>query len=120
MLSIPRAVALVLAASIVLGVASASSAAAATTPASTFPIQGIPQFNALPGGGAGAAAGPCGSSSASIGPGATAGTSAQVCGAGLTYIGPAIGEVASVIGPTVIGPAVIGVSVVSAGGGVVS
>jgi hypothetical protein len=36
---------------------------------------------------------------------------------GLTFIGPAIGQVASVIGPTIIGPSVIGNLVVAAGNG---
>jgi hypothetical protein len=36
-------------------------------------------------------------------------------GAGLSFVGPAIGQIATVTGPTIIGPAVIGTSVVSAG-----
>jgi hypothetical protein len=36
-------------------------------------------------------------------------------GGGLSFIGPAVGQVASVIGPTIIGPVYIGTSIVSAG-----
>ena len=53
-----------------------------------------------------------------MGQGTTAGTVASVCqGAGLAFIGPAIGQVTSVIGPTIIGPAVVGNVVVSGGSG---
>jgi hypothetical protein len=39
-------------------------------------------------------------------------------GAGLSFTGPAIGQIASVIGPTIISPTVVGASiVVSAGNG---
>jgi hypothetical protein len=39
-----------------------------------------------------------------------------VCqGTGLSFVGPAIGQIATVIGPTIIGPAVIGNVTVSAG-----
>jgi hypothetical protein len=47
--------------------------------------------------------------------GATAGTETKVCqGGGLVFVGPAVGQVATVIGPTVIGPAQVS-AVVSAG-----
>jgi hypothetical protein len=40
-------------------------------------------------------------------------------GAGLSFTGPAIGQIATVIGPTIISPAVVGSPiVVSAGSGV--
>jgi hypothetical protein len=43
-------------------------------------------------------------------------SSNQVCiGAGLSFIGPAIGQIATVIGPTIIGPAFVGSINVSAG-----
>jgi hypothetical protein len=38
---------------------------------------------------------------------------------GLSFIGPSVGQIASVIGPTIIGPSVVGGVVVSAGNGVV-
>jgi hypothetical protein len=41
--------------------------------------------------------------------------SQQCLGAGLSFVGPAIGQIATVIGPTIIGPANIGTTVVSAG-----
>jgi hypothetical protein len=66
--------------------------------------------------GGGAVAGPCGRPTAGQGQGGSGTVSTQVCqGAGLTFIGPAIGEIASVVGPTIIGPAFVGNSIVSAG-----
>jgi hypothetical protein len=63
-------------------------------------------------------AGACSTVSPHSGQGATAGTASQVCmGSGLSFVGPAIGQVATVIGPTIIGPAVIGSVVVAAGNG---
>ena len=102
---------------------SAPAAIASTTPA--------PHFAAPPGfpvgGGAatlrGAAAGDggiCGAPSASQGNGASvAGTAAQVCLApgSLSFVGPAIGQVSSIVGPTIIGPTV-GVSVIQSAGSV--
>jgi hypothetical protein len=49
------------------------------------------------------------------GVGAAGGTTSQSCGAVLSFIGPAIGEVATVIGPTIIGSAVLAPVSVSAG-----
>jgi hypothetical protein len=62
------------------------------------------------------AAGPCGAAVANEGQARTGGTSTQACvGAGLSFIGPQIGQVATVIGPTIITPAFVGVSIVSGG-----
>jgi hypothetical protein len=52
----------------------------------------------------------CGSSTASqggIGASTAGGTTAQVClGPGaLSFVGPAIGQISSIVGPTIIGPA---------------
>jgi hypothetical protein len=48
--------------------------------------------------------------------GSWSGTTDIVCvGAGLSYIGPAIGQVATVMGPTIIGPAVVGTTIVAGG-----
>jgi hypothetical protein len=58
-----------------------------------------------------AAAGPCGSATGSEVVGRK-GTTAQVCG-GLSFVGPAIGEITTVIGPTIISPAVVGSSIVN-------
>jgi hypothetical protein len=100
--------------------ASPSTPVAPTVP-SAFPLQGTPWFTSAPlasAGGVSSISGPCGTSSGQEGQGATAGTASSVCsGAGLTFIGPAIGQVATVIGPTIIGPAVVGNLVVSAGNG---
>jgi hypothetical protein len=66
-------------------------------------------------GGANAAA--CGISSGNEGQGGTAGTETVVCNGagGLSFVGPQIGQVASVIGPTIIGGVVTG-SVITAAG----
>src|SRR5438309_6690878 len=46
------------------------------------------------------------------GQGGTAGNQPQVClGSGLSFIGPAVGQVATVIGPTTIGPAQVNANV---------
>ena len=43
------------------------------------------------------------------GQGGTGGTTAQAClGAGVSYVGPAIGQIATVIGPTIISPGFVG------------
>jgi hypothetical protein len=114
----------------VLAITASAPVAGAALPAG-FPMPGLPLPGATPLGGLNTAAyvpvglaavgaealpaGACGHKSVE-GQGATAGTTDQVCvGSGLVFIGPAIGQVATVIGPTVIGPAVIGTSVVSAG-----
>jgi hypothetical protein len=114
----------------VLAIAASVPVAGAALPAG-FPMPGFPLPGATPLGGLNAAtyapvglaaigaealpSGVCRHTSVE-GQGATAGTSDQVCvGSGLVYIGPAIGQVATVIGPTIIGPAVVGTSVISAG-----
>ena len=47
----------------------------------------------------------------------TGGTENEICqgGGGLAFVGPAIGQVATVIGPTIIGPSQTGTVVVSPG-----
>jgi hypothetical protein len=104
-----------------LGVA-APPAGASTVPVSTglVPYQSVP---ALGGPAVGATGNPstslgaCNNTTGPEGQGAVAGNRPQVCqgAGGLSFIGPSIGQVASVIGPTIIGPAVIGSSIVSAG-----
>jgi hypothetical protein len=60
--------------------------------------------------------GPCGTPTGAEGQGGTGGTAQQAClGAGLSYVGPAIGQIASVIGPTIISPGGVGTVIVSAG-----
>jgi hypothetical protein len=62
-----------------------------------------------------AVAGACGRPSVQ-GQSSVGGVNDQVCqGAGLTFNGPAIGEIATIIGPTIIGPALVGTSILSAG-----
>jgi hypothetical protein len=80
------------------------------TGAGTFPAAW-----AIPAGNTSVTPGQC-SSTIAGGVGPPGQTTSQVCqGSGLTFIGPAVGQVASVIGPTTIGPAFIGTSIVSAG-----
>jgi hypothetical protein len=100
--------------------ASAPAAGASTTAGYRLAFPGVlPGNQGFPLGGGGpsnAAAGPCGYAVGSEEQGRTGGNFNQVCaGTGLTFIGPSIGQVASVIGPTIIGPASIGVATTSAG-----
>jgi hypothetical protein len=78
---------------------------------------GIP----YPGASAAVPTGACNSATVD-GQGRTGGTQTHVCtGAGLTFIGPSVGQMASVIGPTIISPVVnIGASVQSAGNVVIA
>jgi hypothetical protein len=60
-------------------------------------------------------AGSC-SSSSNDGQGGTGGTENKICqGGGLVFVGPAVGQVATVVGPTIIGPSQVGTVVVSRG-----
>jgi hypothetical protein len=56
----------------------------------------------------------CGSN-APAGNGPAGGTTSQTCGSVLSFIGPSIGQIASVIGPTIIGSTVVGQVTVSSG-----
>jgi hypothetical protein len=49
------------------------------------------------------------------GNGTAGGTTAQTCGALLSFVAPSIGEIASVMGPTIIGSTVLAPVTVSAG-----
>jgi hypothetical protein len=96
-----------------------ASASALATPSVGLPTGVLPSadyasaFPPLDGnaGAVGAGSGGiCGSTSASqggIGDGTAGGTTAQVCLApgALSFVGPAIGQVSSIVGPTIIGPA---------------
>jgi hypothetical protein len=99
----------------------APAARASTFPAGTIPVgvSGIAGGVTLPVGGNGAlASGLCGgTSTAGQGQGGTGGATSQHClGAGLSFTGPAIGQIATVIGPTIISPAVVGTAIVVSGG----
>ncbi|MCW3066927.1 MAG: hypothetical protein JWN32_4099 [Solirubrobacterales bacterium] len=99
-------------------VLSAPTAGASTLPAWSVPasLQGAPVGVNLPGlADAAVPTATCGTAT-NDGQGRTGGTATEVCmGSGLNFVGPAVGQIASVIGPTIIGPAVIGTSVQSAG-----
>jgi hypothetical protein len=92
-----------------------------TNPSGAFAFQAMPWFTGtafVPPASMASGTGPCGASTGQEGQGAAGGTTATVCsGGGLTFVGPAIGQIATVIGPTIIGPAVVGNLVVSAGNG---
>jgi hypothetical protein len=108
--------ALAVTAALVIG---APAAGASTLPARSVPASflGTPVGGATVPGLAGVTvpSSTCGTATVD-GQGRTGGTASEVCtGAGLTFVGPAIGQIASVMGPTIIGPAVIGTSVQSAG-----
>ena len=88
--------------------------------------QGVPPFPAWGGGfpawgggigvgvpSAGLGASPCGTALAG-GQGSPA--APAVCAGGLSFVGPTIGQIASVIGPTIISPAVVGTPVIVAAG----
>jgi hypothetical protein len=72
---------------------------------------GLPDINGI-GGQAGSFG--CGSN-APAGNGTAGGTANQTCGALLSFIGPSIGEIASVMEPTIIGSTVLAPVTVSAG-----
>jgi hypothetical protein len=51
-----------------------------------------------------------------VAPGATGGTENRICqGSGLVFVGPQVGQIATVVGPTIIGPGFVGNAVSSAG-----
>jgi hypothetical protein len=119
LLRIPPIAALGAAAALAVG----APAAGATVPipfggVGTIPIGGLsagsgfgPQST-----GAGTGTSGCGSSAGTQLLGRTGGQNATICDAGLVFVGPAVGQVSSVIGPTIISPAVVGNSfIVSAG-----
>jgi hypothetical protein len=62
---------------------------------------------------AGLGASPCGTAVAG---GQGSPVAPAVCASGLSFVGPTIGQIASVIGPTIISPAVVGTSVIVASG----
>jgi hypothetical protein len=129
MIPLRRAVVSALAVSAALSVGAPAATASPlnmpnfTFPTASFPIPAggfsFPAVAAGPGGTASGDGGVCGSSSASQGNGSVAGATAQVCPGpgGLSYIGPAIGQISSIVGPTIIGPSV-GVSVIQSAGNV--
>ena len=102
----------------VLG-ATAPAASASTLPTPTFGWPAlttasypwsVPPLDGNAGAVGSGSGGICGSSTATqggIGASTAGGTTAQVClGPGaLSFVGPAIGEISSIVGPTIIGPA---------------
>ncbi|MDX6657614.1 MAG: hypothetical protein QOH62_2407 [Solirubrobacteraceae bacterium] len=76
------------------------SGASAQSPG--YPLPQPPSANSALGGNEIGSAGCVGPNRPALG-GNTAGTSAETCGALLSFTGPQIGQIASVMGPTVIG-----------------
>lgn len=106
--------ALVASAALAAGAPAAGASTPFTLPAFAVPASGavLPTAVGNPVGQQGA----CGTATGPQGQARTGGTNNPVCvGAGLSFVGPAIGQIATVIGPTIIGPAVVGNSIVSAG-----
>jgi hypothetical protein len=93
------------------------AAPVASARAATNPFAGVtPGGQGLGVGAVTPVSGACGIPTGAENQGGTGGTNNSAClGVGLVYNGPQIGQIASVIGPTVIGPAVVGTSIVSAG-----
>jgi hypothetical protein len=115
MLSTRKRLAAVIAAIGVLASVAPVAGARAAIPG--FPgLSGVAPLGVSPlGGDFAGSVGPCSRSSAE-GQAGTGSYATQVCqGSGLSFVGPAVGQVASVIGPTIIGPTSIGSVVVSAG-----
>jgi hypothetical protein len=112
---------LLIAAAAAAGLLTAAAPAANASTASPSPyVLPATGWTVPPGTGIGARSQPgvCGLGGNSDGQGGTAGVENVVCqGGGLVFVGPAVGQIASVIGPTIIGPAVVGSLVVSAGNG---
>jgi hypothetical protein len=81
--------------------------------------QDVPAFPAFGGGvgvgvpSAGLGTSPCGTA---IAGGQGSPVAPAVCAGGLSFVGPTIGQIASVIGPTIISPAVVGTPVIVAAG----
>jgi hypothetical protein len=82
--------------------------------AAIIPPIGFPGLGSAVGGAQSGSGGCAGTVRPSLGGGNTGSTSAQTCGAVLIFNGPQIGQIASVIGPTIMGVALSPV-VVSAG-----
>jgi hypothetical protein len=73
-----------------------------------FPVAGVPAA-------AGQAVGPCGTIS-DEGQGRASGNEASVCqGAGLAFIGPSVGQLATIVGPTIISPGFVGTVILTTG-----
>jgi hypothetical protein len=101
------------------GAPASASTPAIPLPADVFPFAGIPLGAGPVGAGGSQLSGACGESIGQHGQGAAGGNATQVCtGAGLTLVAPQVGQVASIVGPTVIGPAIV-ISITSAGSGAI-
>jgi hypothetical protein len=87
-----------------IGAPGAGAATSFPVPSGFGGLAGFVPGGVAAGNGIAGAFGPCSRPSAE-GQGGTGAADHQVCqGAGLSFIGPAIGQVATVIGPTIIGP----------------
>jgi hypothetical protein len=93
----------------------AVAAPVSSASAFTWPVNstwgGVPKVNNF--GGQGGGFGCAENFPTGVGP--AGGTTNQACGPGLTFIGPSVGQVASVVGPTIIGSTVLAPINTSAG-----
>jgi hypothetical protein len=109
--------ALAVAAALCVGAPAASASTARTSPLSSLTafarFQARPVALSIP---AGIPAGACSTPTGNEGQGRTGGTDIYSCvGAGLSFIGPSIGQISSVIGPTIMSPGFVGTVIVSGG-----
>ena len=107
----PLVAALAATAALAVGAPGAGATTVPALPTSFAGSSGL-AIGALPTAPGGAAAGSCGSANGSVLQGHIGETSPHVCG-GLAFIGPSIGQIATVIGPTIISPAVSGAAIVT-------
>jgi hypothetical protein len=79
------------------------------------PSAGFPAVSAAVPAAAGQAVGPCGTIS-DEGQGRASGNEASVCqGSGLAFIGPSVGQLATIVGPTIISPGFVGTVILTTG-----
>lgn len=107
---------------VVVAIAAIAVVAIAAPGASADP--GFPGFSGVPGvavapspvGNVAGLIGPCGRSTPQGQGGTGSANQNQICqGAGLVFVGPAVGQVVSIVGPTIIGPAAVGNIALGAG-----
>ena len=114
MMSSRQLVAAAIAVVAALAVAAPVAGASASTTAGPAPARqwadGLPTAGTVP-----LAAGTCGTANALGLDAGTGGTETKVCALGPVFVAPSVGQIATVIGPTIIGPATIGALATSSG-----
>jgi hypothetical protein len=102
-----------------LAAALAAAALAVGAPAAgastVTPFAGVPSIPVAGPGLPGNAVGPCGTVSQE-GQGRASGNEASVCqGAGLAFVGPSVGQLATIVGPTIMSPGFVGGVILTTG-----